>query len=268
MAPTKFLVVRYSKTLEFRKPEKCVVIAAAPAPEHCCGDFLGLRSILAAVRLVTSWRFPSLAMQRSQASIALKMSDSTSCECADMEGTVDSPLFKIAPTSEVTLDEISDANLVLIVNRVASDRQCNQLLWKCLGYQYDSASDTYKNENVFPRWRQRFPTPPDVIGVKRVYMPEIDRPVRDASVALMRSIPPTFKGGVRALVAHGFVPYKVSELTPNKTRRAQLANWLLYYREQLFGRSLEELERDSPPIENLDSESQPSARMYQINRIV
>eukprot|EP00981_Chlorochromonas_danica_P004607 scaffold917_cov168-Ochromonas_danica.AAC.25 len=49
MAPTKFLVVRYSKTLEFRKPEKCVVIAAAPAPEHCCGDFLGLRSILAAV---------------------------------------------------------------------------------------------------------------------------------------------------------------------------------------------------------------------------
>lgn len=137
--------------------------------------------LVVSLGLVTSWRFPSLTMQRgglassSSSSIiqALKMTDSTSCECADLEGTVDSPLFKIALTSEVTVDEISNENLVLIVNRVASDRQCNQLLWKCLGYQYDSASESYKNEHVFPRWRQRFPTPPDVIGVKRVYMPEI-----------------------------------------------------------------------------------------------
>lgn len=33
-----------------------------------------------------------------------------------------------------------------------------------------------------------------------------------------------------------------SELTPNKTRRAQCANWLLYYREELFGYTLEELQ--------------------------
>jgi hypothetical protein len=34
---------------------------------------------------------------------------------------------------------------------------------------------------------------------------------------------------------------QLSELTPNKTRRAQCANWLLYYREELFGYTLEEL---------------------------
>ena len=39
----------------------------------------------------------------------------------------------------------------------------------------------------------------------------------------------------------GFNGFKLAELTPNKTRRAQCANWLLYYREALFGVSLEEL---------------------------
>jgi hypothetical protein len=30
-------------------------------------------------------------------------------------------------------------------------------------------------------------------------------------------------------------------LTPNKTRRAQCANWLLFFREELFGYTVEEL---------------------------
>ena len=38
-----------------------------------------------------------------------------------------------------------------------------------------------------------------------------------------------------------FAQYK--GLTPNKTRRAQCANWILYYREALFGKSLEELKK-------------------------
>ena len=29
----------------------------------------------------------------------------------------------------------------------------------------------------------------------------------------------------------GFNGFQLAELTPNKTRRAQCANWLLYYRE-------------------------------------
>lgn len=35
--------------------------------------------------------------------------------------------------------------------------------------------------------------------------------------------------------------FQYAELTPNKTRRAQCANWLLYYREELFGYSIDEL---------------------------
>ncbi len=35
--------------------------------------------------------------------------------------------------------------------------------------------------------------------------------------------------------------FQYKELTPNKTRRAQCANWLLFYREELFGYTLEEL---------------------------
>ena len=30
-------------------------------------------------------------------------------------------------------------------------------------------------------------------------------------------------------------------MTPNKTRRAQCANWLIFYREELFGYTVEEL---------------------------
>lgn len=30
-------------------------------------------------------------------------------------------------------------------------------------------------------------------------------------------------------------------LTPNKTRRAQCANWIIFYREELFGYTVEEL---------------------------
>ena len=41
--------------------------------------------------------------------------------------------------------------------------------------------------------------------------------------------------------AHQSCSLKLADLTPNKTRRAQCANWLLYYREQLFGYTLEEL---------------------------
>jgi hypothetical protein len=33
-----------------------------------------------------------------------------------------------------------------------------------------------------------------------------------------------------------------AELTPNKTRRAQCANWILYFREELFGFTIEELQ--------------------------
>jgi hypothetical protein len=51
-------------------------------------------------------------------------------------------------------------------------------------------------------------------------------------------------GGVRQLIPKGFIPYKIKELTPNKTRRGQLGNWLIYYREKLFGKTIEELKKE------------------------
>lgn len=46
-----------------------------------------------------------------------------------------------------------------------------------LGYRYDPEEDSWSNEKVFPRWKERYPDPPDVIGVTRIYEPAIDRPV-------------------------------------------------------------------------------------------
>ena len=41
------------------------------------------------------------------------------------------------------------------------------------------------------------------------------------------------------------IGYKLNELTPNKTRRAQLVNWLIYYRERLFGKSIAQLQAEA-----------------------
>ena len=75
------------------------------------------------------------------------------------------------------------------------------------------------------------------------YSPEIDKPSLTANQDLVRSIPIDNKQSLKEhLKPLGFKGYQYSELTPNKTRRAQCANWLIYYREELFGYSIEELQ--------------------------
>jgi hypothetical protein len=123
---------------------------------------------------------------------------------------------------KLTAECLSNERLVKIVNLETRDEDCNTLCWRCLGYTFNTTTGSYSNEGVFPKWRERYPAPPDVIGVTRNYSAEVDKPVRDASIALMRSIPRDYKGGVRALEKEGFIGYKLNELTPNKTRRAQV----------------------------------------------
>ena len=164
----------------------------------------------------------------------------------------------------VTPEEITNQNLIQIVNLKCTDMECNHLAWKCLGYQYDAALDKFVlTPNVFPKWAAKYPEPPDLIGVTRNYMPEVDKVCRDASMNLMRSIPREWKGGVRELQNEGFVMYKLKDLTPNKTRRAQLVNWLMYYRDKLYGKTFEQLQAErmqeqarSEEIANLPSEKQ------------
>lgn len=78
--------------------------------------------------------------------------------------------------------------------------------------------------------------------MQRVYEPEIDKPCRQANQALVRSIPVDNKQSLKEHMRPlGWKGYQYAELTPNKTRRAQCANWLIYYREELYGYTVEEL---------------------------
>ena len=194
--------------------------------------------------------------------------DKVNCETAPLLRG----LIKIELHGEPSLTELTDENIVKIVNLEATDTECNYIAWKCLGYRYNNEKKIFEgSENVFPKWLTKYPNPPDIIGIKRDYRPEIDKEVRNASMDLMRSIPRDYKGGVRQLESIGWKGYKLAELTPNKTRRAQLCNWLIYYREKLFGKTLEQLkeEREKEKEKNIADEvaNLPSEKMYQKLRL-
>lgn len=104
--------------------------------------------------------------------------------------------------------------------------------------------EVWSPENVFPKWAAAYPQPPDVIGVTRKYFPEVDAPVKAACAALTRSVAEEHKQGIKTTLKHlGWKGYRMDGLTPNMTRRAQVANWLLYYRRELRGVPVEELKR-------------------------
>ena len=157
------------------------------------------------------------------------------------------PFVLRAPSEEADDDELTNENIGCLVWERCSDDEVNRLVWKCLGYRRaEGAPDDapWENDAVFPKWRARFPQPPDLVGVTRVYSPDVDEPVLRANQALHRSIPMAHKDGIRENLRAEpvrFLGFKLEGLTPNKTRRAQCANWLLYYRSALWRRSLEEL---------------------------
>jgi hypothetical protein len=87
------------------------------------------------------------------------------------------------------------------------------------------------------------------------YSPEIDKPSLKANQDLVRSIPLDNKQSLKEhLKPLGFKGYQYSELTPNKTRRAQCANWLIYYRESLFGYTVQELQERRRVKREMDKE--------------
>ncbi|KAH8043914.1 DUF1823-containing protein [Aureococcus anophagefferens] len=119
------------------------------------------------------------------------------------------------------------------------DDEVNALVWKCLGYRRDGES--YASDAVFPKWRQ-YPAP--IWSAWTLPSKDVDEPVLRANQALVASIPMKYKGGIKEhLRAVGWTGYKLEGLTP--TRRRACANWL-YYREALFGLSLDELRGARP----------------------
>jgi Domain of unknown function (DUF1823) len=156
------------------------------------------------------------------------------------EGVVGLGAFVVSREGGPTLEELSNANILKIVRSECSDLEVNTLCWKCLGYRF--VDGDWTSAECFPKWKERFPCPPDLLGMQRIYEREVDQTSLRSNQALVRSVPVEFKQSLKThLKPLGFNGFQYAELTPNKTRRAQCANWLLYYREQLFGVTLEEL---------------------------
>ncbi|NCJ06420.1 DUF1823 family protein [Synechococcales cyanobacterium C] len=113
----------------------------------------------------------------------------------------------LPPLTTDTLWEILDGTL--------SNQTVNQLLWRCLGYRWDSETEQWNLSTVASEWADLYPEPPDFIGS------------RPATVKLTRSIPKEDKQLLKEQL--GFEGYRVDQLTPNRTRRATAVSWLLSY---------------------------------------
>lgn len=153
--------------------------------------------------------------------------------------------FKVIREGEPLPEELTDENLIQILWRRSNvtDLEVNTLVWKCLGYRFGAdETEEWTAPDVFPKWKERYPRPPDLIGMQRIYSKAIDGENLKNNQRLTISVPVENKQSLKMFLKPlGFTGYKVSELTPNLTRRAQCTNWLLYYREELFGYTLDEL---------------------------
>lgn len=114
-----------------------------------------------------------------------------------------------------TLPALTTDTIWEIINDTIDDATANQLVWQCLGYQFNPETGTWETGSVPPEWQEAYPEPPDFIDS------------RPATVKLTRSIPPENKQLLKESL--GFAGYQVHELVPRKTRRATIANWLLSY---------------------------------------
>jgi Domain of unknown function (DUF1823) len=113
---------------------------------------------------------------------------------------------------------LTNETLWAILQDGIDDATANQLVWQTLGYRYDDRTQQWDAANADSIWQADYPTPPDFIES------------RPATVKLTRSIPQHNKQLLKEEL--GFEGYKVNELTPRKTRRATMVNWLLSYRKE------------------------------------
>lgn len=130
-----------------------------------------------------------------------------------VKGAVGEGEFIISRTGGPTDEELTDENLYRIIERKASDLEVNTLVWKCLGYRFNGDEESWTPEEVFPKWKERFPTPPDFIGMQRIYSKDIDGPSLRNNQSLVRSIPAENKASYlkKYMLPFGFTGYKVSK---------------------------------------------------------
>jgi hypothetical protein len=127
------------------------------------------------------------------------------------KGAVGEDEFIVSRTGGPTEDELTDENLYRIIKRNASDLDVNTLVWKCLGYRFNASEESWSPDDVFPKWKDRFPTPPDFIGMQRIYSKDIDGPNLRNNQALVKSIPAENKASYlkKHMLPFGFTGYKV-----------------------------------------------------------
>ncbi len=115
----------------------------------------------------------------------------------------------------MSLPQLNTNTIWAILNNEIDDATVNQLVWHCLGYRYNTATQKWDHQEVTPEWQSEYPEPPDFIDS------------RPATVKLTRSIPAENKQLLKEQL--GFKGYKIGEFGPRETRRATAANWLLSY---------------------------------------
>jgi hypothetical protein len=113
------------------------------------------------------------------------------------------------------LPPLNTETIWAILKEEIDDDTVNQLLWRSLGYHYDSGGSKWDITGVSSEWQQEYPEPPNFIES------------RPATVKLTRSIPTENKQLLKEQL--GFKGYKIGEFGPRQTRRATAANWLLSY---------------------------------------
>lgn len=111
------------------------------------------------------------------------------------------------------LPELSVDTIWGILNGDLDDDVVNALVWRSLGYSYLAEADSWDTSTAAEPWNE-FAEVPDFIGS------------RPNTIKLTRATPKEHKQLLKERL--DFRGYQVHELTPNKTRRATAANWLLH----------------------------------------
>lgn len=65
------------------------------------------------------------------------ISSSSSCQdCSTNTNKKEKSSFLVNIAVPLSKDELANSNIIKIVTLEATDEECNQLCWKCLGYEY------------------------------------------------------------------------------------------------------------------------------------
>jgi hypothetical protein len=127
-----------------------------------------------------------------------------------VRGPVGEGDFVVSRIGGPTAEELSNENLYRILMIQCNDLEVNTLVWKGLGYRFDPEREEWTNDQVFPKWKEKFSTPPDLIGMQRIYSKEVDNPSLKANQHLVKSVPVDNKQSLKVqLKPLGFTGYKV-----------------------------------------------------------